>query len=81
MLLQRLEDKRLAAQALVETYPEMTATLGVAAAFEVSWEPLSAEAKTVAGLLGLFAAAPIDWALVRQANEQAEQQSGRCDAG
>lgn len=55
-LLERLEGKRLAAKALVETHPEMTATLGVAAAFEVSWEPLSAEAKTLAGLLVLFAA-------------------------
>ena len=70
-LLQRLEDKRLAAKALMKTHPEMTATLGVAAAFEVSWEPLSAAAKTLAGLLGLFAAAPIDWVWVQQANEQA----------
>ena len=74
-LLQRLEDKRLAAKALMKTHPEMTATLGVAAAFEVSWEPLSAEAKTLAGLLGLFAAAPIDWAWVRQANDQANDQT------
>ncbi len=73
-LLQRLEEKRLAAKALVETHPEMTATLGVAAAFEVSWEPLSVEAKTAAGLLGLFAAAPIDWVWVRQANEQTNEQ-------
>lgn len=69
-LLQRLEDKRLAAKALMETHDEMTATLGVAAAFEVSWEPLSAEAKVLAGLLGVFAAAPMDWAWVRLACEQ-----------
>jgi tetratricopeptide (TPR) repeat protein len=60
-LLERLEGKRLAAQALVETHPEMTATLGVAAAFELSWEPLSAGAKRLAGGLGLFAAAPLEW--------------------
>ncbi len=60
-LLARLESKRLAAKALMQTHPEMTAQLGVAAAFEVSWEPLSEAAKILAGLLGLFAAAPIVW--------------------
>ncbi|MEL6493458.1 MAG: NB-ARC domain-containing protein, partial [Cyanobacteria bacterium J06621_3] len=60
-LLERLEGKRLAARALMQTHPEMTAELGVAAAFEVSWEPLSEVAKMLAGLLGLFAAAPIAW--------------------
>ncbi len=55
----------------METHPEMTATLGVAAAFEVSWEPLSAEAKMLAGLLGLFAAAPVAWEWVQRACEQA----------
>jgi tetratricopeptide (TPR) repeat protein len=66
-LLERLEGKRLAAQALVETHPEMTATLGVAAAFELSWEPLSAGAKRLAGILGLFAAAPLEWTWVENA--------------
>ena len=69
MLLERLEGKRLAARALMNTHPEMTATLGVAAAFEVSWEPLSAEGKTLAGLLGLFADAPVEWGWVQQASE------------
>ncbi|MFK8184657.1 MAG: tetratricopeptide repeat protein [Phormidesmis sp.] len=68
-LLERLERKKLAARALMKAHPEMTAKLGVAAAFEVSWEPLTDEAKTLAGLLGLFAAAPIDWAWVGQAME------------
>ncbi|MEM6450267.1 MAG: NB-ARC domain-containing protein, partial [Cyanobacteria bacterium P01_D01_bin.105] len=54
-LIERLESKRLAAKALQAAHPEMTAELGVAAAFEVSWEPLSEEAKRLAGLLGLFA--------------------------
>ncbi|MEM6451906.1 MAG: tetratricopeptide repeat protein, partial [Cyanobacteria bacterium P01_D01_bin.105] len=45
--------------------------------FEVSWEPLSEEAKRLAGLLGLFAAAPVKWDWVEQAwalagGEQAE---------
>ena len=64
-LLERLESKRLAAQSLMQTYPEMTATLGVSAAFELSWESLSSEAKTVAGMLGLFAAAPFEWEWVQ----------------
>ncbi len=51
-MLERLEGKRLAAKALVETHDEMTATLGVAAAFEVSWEPLTVEAKDVGGAVG-----------------------------
>ena len=70
-LLERLKSKRLAAKALMRTHPEMTAKLGVAAAFEVSWEPLSDAAKALAGLLGLFAAAPIVWDWVRTAWEQA----------
>ena len=70
-LLERLESKRLAAKALMRTHPEMTAKLGVAAAFEVSWESLSEAAKALAGLLGLFAAAPIVWNWVRTAWEQA----------
>ena len=70
-LLERLKSKRLAAKALMRTHPEMTAKLGVAAAFEVSWEPLSEAAKALAGLLGLFAAAPIVWDWVVAAWEQA----------
>ena len=70
-LLERLASKRLAAKALIRTHPEMTAQLGVAAAFEVSWEPLSDAAKALAGLLGLFAAAPIVWNWVVAAWEQA----------
>jgi len=71
-LLERLAGKRLAAKALMQTHPEMTAALGVAAAFEVSWEPLSEAAKMLAGLLGLFAAAPIVWDWVAAAWAQAQ---------
>ncbi|MGB3787450.1 MAG: tetratricopeptide repeat protein, partial [Phormidesmis sp.] len=70
-LLERLKGKRLAAKVLMRTHPEMTAGLGVAAAFEVSWEPLSEAAKVLAGLLGLFAAAPIVWEWVAAAWAQA----------
>jgi tetratricopeptide (TPR) repeat protein len=40
--------------------------LGVAAAFELSWETLSESAKPLGYLLSLFAAAPIPWSLVEQ---------------
>ena len=65
-MLQRLQEKRLAAQALCQTDDDMTAQLGVAAAFELSWETLSESAKSLGYLLSLFAAAPIPWFLVKQ---------------
>ena len=65
-LRQRLEDKRLEAKALKEAHPEMTATLGVAAAFELSWQELDGKAQQgVAMLLSLFALAEIPWELVQ----------------
>ena len=70
-LLARLAEKRLAAKALIETHPEMTAELGIAAAFEVSWEPLTAAARKLAGLFGLFAAAPVKLEWVQAACERA----------
>ena len=65
-LWQRLQDKRLAAQALKNAHPEMTAKLGVAAAFELSWqalgEPENGEAaQQVALLLSAFGLAPLRW--------------------
>ena len=65
-MLQRLQDKRLAARALCQTDDDMTAQLGVAAAFELSWETLSESAQSLGYLLSLFAAAPIPWSLVEQ---------------
>ena len=64
-LRERLESKRLDANALERVYPGMTAIAGVAAAFEVSWEVLDSVAQTLAGLLSLFALAPIPWRLVQ----------------
>lgn len=63
-LLERLESKRLAAKALVESKNGMTATLGVAAALELSWAELSESEQDLACLLGMFAVAPIPWQLV-----------------
>ena len=61
----RLERKRLDARALESAYPGMTATAGIAAAFEVSWELLAPEVQRLAELLSVFALAPIPWQLVR----------------
>ncbi|WP_204153770.1 tetratricopeptide repeat protein [Leptolyngbya sp. CCY15150] len=62
----RLQKKRLEVQALRDTYPGMTASLSVAAAFELSWERLDEDAQRVAKLLSLFAPAAIPWTLVQQ---------------
>ena len=66
VLWERLQKKRLEAQALRDTYPGMTASLSVAAAFELSWERLDEDAQRVAKLLSLFAPAAIPWTLVQQ---------------
>ncbi|MEM9272716.1 MAG: tetratricopeptide repeat protein [Cyanobacteria bacterium P01_F01_bin.143] len=48
-------------------------TLGVVAAFELSWEELSNSAQELACLLSLFALAPIPWSLVEATAEQAKE--------
>jgi tetratricopeptide (TPR) repeat protein len=45
---------------------DMTAQLGVAAAFELSWQELDELAQQLGCLLSLFALAPIPWSLVEQ---------------
>ena len=57
----RLEDDSLK---LFST--DMTATRGVAAAFELSWNELDEDSKTLGCLLSLFASAPIPWDLVEK---------------
>ncbi|MCY7275571.1 MAG: TIR domain-containing protein, partial [Phormidesmis sp. CAN_BIN44] len=73
-LWERLQEKRLAAQALLKAEPGMTAPLGVTAAFELSWQELSGDAQRLAALLSLFALAEIPWSLVQgclpEANEE-----------
>ena len=64
-LLKRLEEKRLDAKALKDAEPGMTAPLGVAAAFELSWQELTQEAQELAAFLSLFALAEIPWWLVQ----------------
>jgi tetratricopeptide (TPR) repeat protein len=65
-MLDLLLQERLAAEALLEAYPEMTASLGVATAFELSWKELTDEAKKLSCLLSIFALAPVPWNLVEQ---------------
>jgi tetratricopeptide (TPR) repeat protein len=63
---QRLSEKRLEQVAMKKPDDDMTAKLGVKAAFELTWQELSGEAQQLAGLLGLFAPAAIPWPLVEQ---------------
>ncbi|NEO42255.1 MAG: tetratricopeptide repeat protein [Moorea sp. SIOASIH] len=66
----RLEKKKLAAKALLDPTEEgaITAQLGVAAAFELSWEDLNdcPEAQQLGCRLSLFAQAPFEWSLVEK---------------
>jgi tetratricopeptide (TPR) repeat protein len=67
-MLRRLEEKKLAHESLARDEKDRTWTLnvkwGVVAAFELSWDDLSHDAKELAVLLSLFALAPIPWTLV-----------------
>ena len=63
-LWERLQDKKLFAKALLAAEPEMTASLGVAAAFELSWQDLDLKSQRLAVWLSLFALAEIPWRLV-----------------
>lgn len=63
-MLERLANKGLGQRALSRRTQGMTAQLGVAAAFELSWEQLSLGAQSLAGVLGLFGQAPMLWELV-----------------
>ena len=65
---QQLERKKLQSQALDkrENDEDMTASLGVLAAFELSWETLKEPIQQLGAWLSLFALAPIPWSLVEQ---------------
>jgi tetratricopeptide (TPR) repeat protein len=68
-MLERLQDKRLEAKALIDVPDALTAQRGVAAAFELSWEAVGSQewgvaAQKLAMRLSLLAAAPISWELV-----------------
>ena len=63
-LLERLERKRLDAKAMRDLPEEMAYEYSIEAAFELSWQDLTSEAKTLMGLLSVFAAAPIPQGLI-----------------
>ena len=60
------KEKPLEQLALVNPEADMTAQLGVQAAFELSWQELAEDDKLLGCVLSLFAAAPIPWKLVEQ---------------
>ena len=60
----QLEKKRLRHRSVLEADSMMTARLGVADAFELSWERLEENAQFLGCLLSLFASADIPWDLV-----------------
>ncbi len=66
-MLSLLEKKRLRHRSVLEADSTMTARLGVADAFELSWERLDENAQFLGCLLSLFASADIPWDLVKQA--------------
>jgi tetratricopeptide (TPR) repeat protein len=80
-VLERLEKKQLQARALLdpkEDEGDMTAQLGIASAFELSWQELSANAQKLGCYLSLFQAELFDWLWVESSNlypneDEAEQ--------
>jgi tetratricopeptide (TPR) repeat protein len=66
-MLSLLEKKRLRHKSVLEADATMTAKLGVADAFELSWERLDEDAQFLGCLLSLFASADIPWDLVKLA--------------
>jgi tetratricopeptide (TPR) repeat protein len=66
-MLSLLKKKQLRHKSVLEADSTMTARLGVADAFELSWERLDENAQFLGCLLSLFASADIPWDLVKQA--------------
>ncbi|MEA5583057.1 tetratricopeptide repeat protein, partial [Nodularia harveyana UHCC-0300] len=75
-MMERLEKKRLEQAALDKPEADMTAQLGVQAAFELSWQELAEDDQQLGCLLSLFAAAPIPWDLVKQVAKAKKPKSG-----
>jgi tetratricopeptide (TPR) repeat protein len=66
-MLSRLKKKQIRHKSVIEADSTMTAKLGVADAFELSWERLDENAQQLGCLLSLFASADIPWWLVQTA--------------
>ncbi|HEY9629254.1 MAG TPA: tetratricopeptide repeat protein [Coleofasciculaceae cyanobacterium] len=71
-LLQRWSTQSLVTQALKQS--EFNTALSVTAALELSWQDLSETAQRIAGLMSLFALAPIPWKLVEACFSEAYAQ-------
>ncbi|MBD2086083.1 tetratricopeptide repeat protein [Coleofasciculus sp. FACHB-542] len=71
-LLARLERKRLEHEAILKADPLMRYELGVAAAFDLSWEQLDENAQSLGALLSLYALSPIPLSLEMEDDEQQE---------
>ncbi|WP_425461527.1 tetratricopeptide repeat protein [Hyella patelloides] len=76
--LERLEKQKLKAKALLDPeQADMTGQLGVAAAFDLSWSELSAEAQLLGCYLSLFSDEPFAWLWVEVVYCQAEDETER----
>ena len=83
-MLDRLQVKRLEQQALMKPKSEadMTAQMGVADAFDLSWRELPSLAQMIGCLLSIFDVVPIPWNLVEEAfpnHEEEELEETRDD--
>ncbi|MEP0753036.1 tetratricopeptide repeat protein [Trichocoleus sp. Lan] len=71
-LLARLERKRLEHEAILKADPLMQYELGVASAFDLSWEQLDDNAQFLGAALSLYALAPIPLTLEMEDDEELE---------
>lgn len=77
-MLQRLEKQKLTARALLKPkQADMMAQLGVAAAFELSWDELNAEAQELGCYLSLFGSEPFKWSWVEDVGIQSTDEDER----
>ena len=77
-ILKRLEKQKLKARALLDPkQATMTAQLGVATAFDLSWDVLSPEAQELGCYLSLFASEPFKWSWVETAGIESEDEDER----
>ncbi|MEM8720030.1 MAG: tetratricopeptide repeat protein [Cyanobacteria bacterium P01_G01_bin.39] len=78
--LRRLDRRKLDARALLDPeQADMTAQLGVATAFDLSWSVLSPDAQVLGCYLSLFGAAPFPWLWVEKALIKSEDESEQED--
>jgi hypothetical protein len=73
-MLQRLDSKRLNAEALLEREQGMTAERGILDAFELSWDDLDDNARKLGYLLSLFANTSILWSVVEACYEEIDKE-------